>query len=359
MQQKIHFTPGPSQLYTTVASHIQTALDNHVGSISHRSPEFEEIYRNTVSALRQVLGLPDNYRVLFLGSGTEVFERVIKNLSSHSSFHFVNGAFSKRFADYSKSTGRRIGTHEDSDGTGHDVETAGIPKDTELICFTHNETSSGIATPHEDIYRIRQKYPEAFIAVDAVSSLPYADFDYNQIDTAFFSVQKCFGLPAGLGVWLVNERAIEKASALKDKGHYIGPHHELPELAARNDKHQTPTTPNVLAIYLLGRVCQDFLEAGMQGLRQDIETKANLLYDFVNNSDLFSPPVVSPLHRSRTVIVADSKLQSGVINKKLAPKGFVIGAGYGEAKDSQIRIANFFAHDVGSIKELIKELGKL
>ena len=49
------------------------------------------------------------------------------------------------------------------------------------------------------------------LAVDAVSSLPYPDFDYTKLDSVFFSVQKGFGLPSGLGVWMANDKCLAKA----------------------------------------------------------------------------------------------------------------------------------------------------
>ena len=63
---------------------------------------------------------------------------------------------------------------------------------------------------------------QRLLAVDAVSSLPYPDFDYTILDSVFFSVQKGFGLPAGLGVWMVNDRCIAKAEQLLSRGISIG-----------------------------------------------------------------------------------------------------------------------------------------
>ena len=68
--------------------------------------------------------------------------------------------------------------------------------------------------PAENIHKVAKQYPDKLIAVDAVSSAPYGDLDYRLLDIVFFSVQKLFGLPAGLGILIVSPRAIEKSEQL-------------------------------------------------------------------------------------------------------------------------------------------------
>ena len=80
------------------------------------------------------------------------------------------------------------------------------------------------------IRKIRQQNSESLIVVDAVSSLPYPTIDYEVVDSVFFSVQKGFGMPAGLGIWMVNPRCIEKAERLVANGHSIGSYHNIPTL---------------------------------------------------------------------------------------------------------------------------------
>jgi phosphoserine aminotransferase len=87
-----------------------------------------------------------------------------------------------------------------------------------------------------------RKKSNALIVVDAVSSLPYPDFDFTKLDSVFFSVQKGFGLPAGLGVWIVNEKCIAKAEHLLSKGISIGSYHSIPGLKAT--RRQTSDSGN-------------------------------------------------------------------------------------------------------------------
>src|SRR5688572_10779529 len=90
MSLKTNFTPGPSQLYFTIEDHMRTALREGIPSISHRSKQFESIYRETVDGLRELLQLPADYHIYFTGSATEIWERILQNLVIDSSFHFVN-----------------------------------------------------------------------------------------------------------------------------------------------------------------------------------------------------------------------------------------------------------------------------
>jgi phosphoserine aminotransferase len=144
----------------------------------------------------------------------------------------------------------------------------------ELIALTHNETSTGVSLPLAFINQFKSKFPDSLIVVDAVSSLPYPQFDYTKIDSVFFSVQKGFGLPAGLGVWVVNDQVYHESRIILSKGISIGTYHNLPTLLANGIKNQTPETPNALAIYLLGKVVQDLLRRGIQTIRKETEYKA-------------------------------------------------------------------------------------
>ncbi len=358
MQQKLFFTPGPSQLYPGVETFLRSACESHIGSISHRSQAFKDIYKNTCEQLRELIQLPSNYHILFLSSATECWERLFNNCVSQKSFHFVNGAFSKKFYDFGLAS--RIDSQKYEVEAFHGFESSSIPIDehVELLAFTHNETSTGVVTPFDYIYTFHNNYPEALIAVDVVSSLPYPHIDFTKIDSAFFSVQKCFGLPSGLGVWLVNERCLNKAQE-KSLQNPLGAHHTLPELIQRSESYQTPCTPNILGIYLLGQVCAAMLHKGLDKIREETDYKANLLYEFIHQHDLFNSPIENTAHRSKTVIVSDTQTASKTIHEYLEQHLFFVGSGYGRKKASQIRIANFPAHSIESTEKLIALLKKI
>lgn len=353
----VNFTPGPSQLYFTVEDHARKAFREGVPSLSHRSSAFEKISRQATDGLKELLELPDGYHLLFTSSATEIWERSIQNLVAETSLHFVNGSFSKRYHEIACQLGKQAHKIEAPAGEGFDSYT---PTTTpELIALTHNETSTGVSLPLDFIQSFKTQHPDALVVVDAVSSLPYPKFDYTKIDSVFFSVQKGFGLPAGLGVWIVNEKCIAKAEQLQQQGIAIGTYHNLPTLFANAKKYQTPETPNVLGIFLLGQVVADFLKRGVHSIRKETEYKAAILYQALQNHSSAKPFVADPKLRSQTVIVAQTGDATARISQYLAQHGMHAGDGYGEKKKSQLRFANFPTHSKETYELLVDLLEKL
>jgi len=355
-QKKLHYlTPGPSELHPEVPGFIKDALENGVASISHRSKTFEGYYSTACEELLKLLAIPKNFSIFFLGSATEAMERIIQGGSQSKTTHFVNGAFSKKFAEIAKAIGRNAATIEAKEGQGFDLLQSKIAPDTELIALTHNETSSGVALKIEQLHQLKALYPNSLIAVDIVSSAPVVKLDFTKLDFSFFSVQKLFGLPAGLGVLIASEAAIERARTLRSKGFSIGSHHNLIELQDFYKKSQTPATPNVLAIYLLGRMAQSFNRIGAQKLRAEIEERAALAYKKLDNAKTCSA-FVAPEYRSSTVLVINTSAPAPELISKFKAHGFEIGSGYGAFKDKQVRIANFPAIDRATFESAISLL---
>jgi phosphoserine aminotransferase len=357
----VYFTPGPAELYPTVSKHIQTAMDEQIGSISHRSQKFRDIYKFANEQLRQLMDIPASHGIFFLGSASEIWERILMNCVEHESFHLVNGSFSQKFYEYALGLHKYAHYIKKPFGDGFDyADIEEVPEYAELICVTHNETSSGVQMREADIHKLKRSNSKKLIAVDMVSSAPYPQLDFGVVDTAFFSVQKSFGLPAGLGVWIANERCLEKAERLQKYDDFtIGSHHNLPILWNNYLKYETPATPNVMMIYLLGKIAEDFNKIGVDVIRKQTNEKAKMLYSFLENDEKYSPFVKEERHRSRTVIVADCQKPSAQIIAEVKKNNMIVGAGYGSKKDSQIRIANFAAISVEQTERLIANLKNL
>lgn len=358
--KKIYFTPGPSQTYFTMDSHLKKALDDQVPSISHRGAAFQKIFQEAVENLKGLMGIPSGYQVFFTSSATEIWERSIQNCVERESFHLVNGAFSARFAKIASNLGRKATLAQVPEGQCVDINGLLVPESCELIAITQNETSTGAAQPLADVAVIREAFQDQLIALDVVSSLPYIDLDFHQVDMAYCSVQKCFGLPAGLGIWIVNERCMEKARALLNKGQSIGSYHCLPELADKAAKHQTPETPNVLGIYLLAKVAGDMLAKGVTQIRRETDYKAAVIYNLLQKHPKLSPFVDQEKYRSKTTIVA--RVDYGEARDFIDPleqKGLVVGTGYGSFKREHIRIANFPTHSKEQTEMLVDLLEDL
>ena len=355
MSTDIFFGPGPTQLHPRVGEFVTDALQARIPSISHRSTEYVRLHERTVVLVRELLQVPAEHAVFFLASGTEAMERIIENTVHQHSYHLVNGAFSERFWQLSQLRGRDAIAHNAPPGTGFSFESISVPSECELVCVTHNETSTGVMLPIAFIEAISARYPTKLLAVDIVSSAPYARLPWAKVDCGFFSVQKGFGLPAGLGVLIVHPRALDVSKKLTAAKQIQGGYHSFASLQSFATKNQTPETPNVLGIYLLGRVCEDLLHRGSQSWRVEIDMRAKHLYEtlaalgrgqlFVADTSVRSPTVL-------TYSVEDAPLLRGT----LAEQGIFVGEGYGPYSSKHIRIANFPQHTDAMVERLLAGL---
>lgn len=355
-RQNIFFTAGPAELYPGFETFLQEAVDLQLGSISHRSGQFKKIYQHTDEQLRALMNIPADRAIMFTGSASEIWEKIIMSCVEHESFHLVNGSFSDKFYKYALSLNKHAQKIDKPAGEGFSYQEISVPDYAELVCVTQNETSTGAQMREPDIHKLKRSHGSKLFAVDIVSSAPNPDLDFSLIDTAFFSVQKSFGLPAGLGVWIANEACLEKANLLKAKGSCIGAHHDLPTLWKESKNYQNPATPNVLGIYLLGKVAEDMNKTGIAKIRKETDEKAKRIYKFFEKHPDYSVSVTNPDHRSKTVAVINTKGSSSALIGKLKEKNLIIGSGYGPNKDTQIRISNFPANSPGQIEILLNAI---
>lgn len=341
--KKYHLTAGPSELYFTVEQHIQQALKENVAVVSHRSSAFQEMFAFTVKQVKEMLGIPEDYYVVFTGSATEVWERLAQDCIAKKSAHFVNGSFSERFHAFAEAWGHATQKIQKPLGQGFNTQDFSIDNDCDFIAITQNETSTGVQFPIEDIYKIRADNPNALIAIDAVSSVPYLNIDFTKIDSLYFSVQKGMGCPAGLGVWIFNERCLDRAKNLKTEGRKMGGYHDMFTLLKNAAKNMTPATPNAIGIYTLGKVCEDMIRREMKIIRTETDYKASSLYAVIDAHKDLDFAVQEERVRSKTVIVLEVKESRSAkeLMTYLSGYGLEVSSGYGPNKATQVRIANF------------------
>jgi len=355
MSNKIYFTPGPSQLFYSFQDHFRSAVKADVGSISHRSPEFVKILEESTESLKELLQVPDDYHLFFLNSANEAWDRIIQNLVIKSSHHFANGSFSKKFYDFALQHGMKSSLSTSGDGKVYD--NLNVPAEAELIGLAKNETSVGYTFTEEEIEMIRAQHPDKLIALDIVSASPALPINFKSIDTAYLSVQKAFGMPPGLGLWIVNDRCIEKAEE-KVKSFSIGSYRALTNLKKFGLKHQTPETPNMIYLYIIGKIARDILDYGVKRMQNDIIYKATLINQAIEKNPLLTHFIESKAHRSPSTIVAASP-KPEIFLEALKAKGLILGNGYGAYKTQHIRIANFPTHSKESIEYLCDLLNKI
>lgn len=355
--KNIYFTPGPSGLYFTVSHHLKEAVKNGIASISHRSKQFEAIYQEAEENLSELLGVPEEYKLLFTSSATEIWERLADSVIPEKSLHLVNGAFSYKFYSVVKNLGKKADileaewghfpTTEDYPGGGYD-----------LVGVTHNETSTGVKTPLDTVYKLKDDFPGALLAIDCVSSLPVVDFDYTRVDTIYASVQKAFGLPAGLGVWLINQATEDKVRQLHKLGKVRNSSNSLINLLNNHKKYQTPFTPNILNIYLLAKVTRDMIMRGIGQIRNDSIYKSAILYNLLDTHPSLDAFVENKQLRSDTIVVIDSGNATERLIDYLSAHKMIVGSGYGKMKGKQVRIANFPTHSKEQFEMLVDLIDK-
>jgi phosphoserine aminotransferase len=360
-----YFTVGPSQLYPSIKNHIQNALKDDILSISHRSKKFFDIYEEVSSQLKEFLNIPADYQILFYGSATECMERLIQNCVTKNTYHFVCGAFSKRFynvaKDYQKDVLIQQVFIKNNEWFNFDLNFDSNKNPPEMFCVTQNETSTGVKIDLDKIYKLKQDYPQSLIAIDAVSCLPIYQIDFTKIDAVLFSVQKVFGLPAGLGVLIISPKVIQKTQKIKQSypNYSQGTYFNFEKMTEQSQKWQTPQTPNILAIYLLNQILKDFRALGLDKIRQNIQDKAEIIYDFFDQNKFFKPLVRNLEIRSQTTICLQSPINSDLVLNYLAKNGFIVSGGYGQSQKEQVRIANFPATNYDQTKKLLSVIDSL
>ena len=343
------FYPGPSKVYPQVRQYLLDAHDSGILSVNHRSGAFMEMCQKTLQLLHAKLNIPDGYTIVFVSSATECWEIIAQSFTGNeqAGFHFYNGSFGGKWLEYA----RKI--HPQSKGFPFGLEESAhfsnisIAGENNILCFTHNETSNGTQVTGETLAAVRHEFPTQLIAVDATSSLGGADLRIADADIWFASVQKCLGLPAGLGLLVASPKAVETAEKTGDRRFYNS------FLFMRDNvmKSQTHHTPNVLAIYLLMRVLESV--ENVSSIAQRLKKQAAGWYGFLDAHPVLRPLVNNPSVRSDTVIAvsAEKKIVS-FMKQKARAANIELGSGYGEWKETTFRIANFPAIDTHEINVL-------
>ena len=343
----ISFYPGPSTLYSRIPDFMDEACKKGVLSINHRSPEFVVISKKTISLFREKLDLPEDYTLFFTSSATECWEIIAQSLIQEQSYHLYNGAFGEKCLEYTqklhkKSTGKEIAL-----GESLNAEDNVIPKEAELIALTHNETSNGTELSNQSLNSYRLLYPDKLIAVDATSSMAGVYLDFRNADVWYASVQKCFGLPAGLAVMICSPKAIKRALEIGEKDHY----NSLISMVERMKDFQTTYTPNVLNIYLLMKVLE--MVDPIHEMDRKTRAKAQNWYDFFKEVKGVELLVKNQEQRSATVIALKGKEDIiSQVKKEAKEAGILLGNGYGNWKTTTFRIANFPAIEADDINKL-------
>ncbi len=342
------FIPGP----TEVDDKVRLMMAQRV--IGHRTSEMSELYGGIVEKLQKFFGTK-HYAMVFTSSGSGVMEGTIRNLVKKYVLHGACGAFSKRWYEMS------LANDKDADMVWADwgkavkpemIEEAMNKKKYELLAQIHNETSTGVRNPTDEIAKIAHEN-ETLIAIDAVSSLGGDMINVNNYDVVIASSQKAFALPPGLAVAFVSEEAMERSKNMKNKGYYF----DFVRMLQRFEKSQQhPTTPAVPLLYAMDAQLDLMIKEGYEARYERHLKMQKMVHDWVKKRgfELFAEKGYE------SVTVTTIKNTYGISIKDLAnelvKRGLRISNGYGELKEKTFRIAHMGQITPTDIRGLLDEI---
>lgn len=316
MTKVYNFSAGPAVLPAPVIKQVQAELPSYHGSgmsileMSHRSSLYEDLAAQAEANLRDLMAIPDNYDVLFLqGGGTLQFTMAPLNLARH--YHRLGIVDSGHWADRAKEEADLLpGIEADVVALSKDEHYTALPTDYHLtgdydyIHLTLNNTIEGT------MYRQLPHLPGQVLVGDMSSNILAQRYQVKDFGMIYAGAQKNIG-PAGLTVVIVNHDLLDENQNLPAMLDYV----------KQAKKHSALNTPPVFAIYVAGLVfkwVQD--QGGVDALQKRNEEKAKLLYDYLDNSDLFKA-TAKPADRSITnvpFVTGNEKLDQEFVQKATA-----------------------------------------
>jgi predicted phosphoserine aminotransferase len=342
------FVPGPVDVAPDVLQQQTKPM------LPHRSKDFEAIFQRCIDKSRQVF-FTESRVFIMSNSGSGAQEACVRNLAREKVLSCANGAFSNRWFTVATANGKQADKIEVPMGQAilpEMVEEALKKNSYELITVVHNETSTGVMNPVKEIAEVVHRVsPDTLIAVDAVSSLAGAriEMDAWGIDALFTSSQKCLALPPGLALCAVNERAMERAKTVPNRGWYF----DFVLLEKHRTKDSTPMTPAMSLIFALDYQLDRILAEGLENrfARHSAMAKRSKGW-----ADAKGWPLLAPEgYRSQTLTVVNNppEFDCADFNKFLALRNLRLANGYGDLKGKTFRIAHMGEIQMSDLENLL------
>lgn len=345
------FIPGPVNVEPDVMEKMATV------QIAHRSVEATKLQERISKNLQIIMNTKDTI-ILSTSSGSGIMEMAIKSCTKKRAAVFSVGAFGDRWYNMAVTNGVPADKFKSEPGMPTTVEMVKEVLESglyDVITVTHNETSSGLMNHVYDIGQVVKNYPDVIYMVDAVSSLGGAkvDVDDSYIDICISSTQKCFGLPPGLSVASVSDKAYERAKTVENRGFYL----DLVNIVNRVKKDfqypSTPSTPHMWALdYKLDKI------VNIEGKEKRFERHEKLAIIVREWAEKHFELFAKDGYRSNTVttILNTKGFSITDLNKELTKRGFLISNGYGALKDKAFRIAHMADRQEKELQELLRTI---
>lgn len=344
------FIPGP----TEVSPDILDAQGQWM--IGHRMPECADLVGRIEPKLQQVFYT--SQRVLIsASSGTGMMEAAVRNTVGKKILNTVCGAFSDRWRQIVEANGKANEVLEVEWGQAVTPELVVKRLQTgefDAVAITHNETSTGVTNPIQEIAAAVRALPngqDIMILVDSVSGLSGArvEFDAWDLDVVLTGSQKAFALPPGLAFAAVSDRAMAKAKTMPNKGYYF----DFNLLEKYLLKNQTPATPAVSLLYALDKQLEKMLAEGMEArfsrhlaMRDRTIAWAKSRGFTLLAEEKYASPTV-------TCIANNLGVDIPALNSFLRERDMILSNGYGaKLKNKSFRIAHMGDLQMADLEEL-------
>lgn len=354
MERVYNFSAGPSVLPLPVLEEAQRELMNANGSgmsvmeMSHRSSLFKDIIAEAEELLRDLMDIPDNYKVLFLQGGASTqFAMVPLNLmSKNKKADYVNtGVWAKKAISEAKRYGTVNVVASSEDQTFNyipDLDESTFSEDADYFHITINNTIYGTRyTRLPDTGHIP-------LVTDASSGILSEVYPVSKFGLIYAGAQKNIG-PAGLTIAIIREDLIGNAMEFTPT---------MMDYKTHADNNSMYNTPPTFAIYMAMLVFRWLKKlGGVPEIEKYNIEKAKLLYDFLDNSDLFRGTAAP---KDRSLMNVPFVLPTEELNKKFISEaqkaGLVNLAGHRSVGGMRASIYN--AMPIEGVKALVSFMEK-
>lgn len=349
------FIPGPVNVEADVLKMMSSPM------ISHRSKS-ASCLSESISKNMQTLWNTENAILLSTSSGSALMEAAVKSLILKKGAFFSLGAFGQRWYEMAITNGKDADLYEAQMGYCNSPEFIDeiLSKgDYDFVAITHNETSTGVTNNLDKIAEIIKKYDDIIFAVDAVSSTGGVNIDVDRckIDICITSSQKCLGLPPGLAICSISEKAVNKTRQVKNRGYYL----DLLNLYEYSSKknYQYPATPSLSHMVALDYKLDKIMnQEGLENrYKRHTELATRTRQWALDNFELFVKcnqysDTVTSIINSRNIDLTD-------LSKRLYDKGYVFSNGYGLLKGNTFRIAHMADTTLDELNEYLDTIDSL
>jgi aspartate aminotransferase-like enzyme len=335
MEMKL-FTVGPVACYPEVLEAMGMQM------MSHRSKEYIDLHFETVELLQSFIetGSPV---FLFSATGTGFMEAAVRNCVREKLVVCVNGSFGERFAKVARANGRDVVAVVTELGEpvqpGMIEATLEAEPDAEAVAITHNETSVGLINDLPALTEVCRRHGK-LVFVDAVSSMGGTELKVDEwsVDICFSSSQKCFGVPPGLGIGSVSQRALDISAEMPEKGWYFD--FKVWEKDHR-DRKGTPMTSCIPQVAGLNAALKMIEDRGGRQWYFDLYRRRNTaIREGIEELGLSTYPMEGYESPTVSCVTAPDGMKGPEVHRAMRSSGYELAQGYGALKESTFRIGN-------------------